>query len=166
MRCCKVWLRAVYCPEMSFYELPTPDVDGVMAVWIFRRRAQNTKIGKKLAKNGPLDSNLQFSQKWLYISSLDKNTKILAKSNFNSSANVGPLMTNDGALESWHQEGLAFCHLAGGRRKYEKTLHMCWEQTDHRRDCWWRHTMVANAAAVEEIVHGQRWAYCLFGINP
>ena len=31
---------------------------------------------------------------------LAKNTEFLAKSNFNSSANFGPLMTNDGALES------------------------------------------------------------------
>ena len=23
----------------------TPDIDGVMALWIFRKRAQNTKIG-------------------------------------------------------------------------------------------------------------------------
>ena len=25
----------------------TPDIDGVIALWIFRRRAQNMKIGKK-----------------------------------------------------------------------------------------------------------------------
>merc|ERR1711966_548823 len=33
----------------------TPDIDGVMALWFFRNRAQNTKIGQKLAKIGPLD---------------------------------------------------------------------------------------------------------------
>ena len=29
-------------------ELPTPNIDEVMIVWIFRRRAQNTKIGEHL----------------------------------------------------------------------------------------------------------------------
>ena len=33
----------------------TPDIDGVVELWIFRRRAQNTKIGQKSGKIGPLD---------------------------------------------------------------------------------------------------------------
>ena len=33
----------------------TPGIDGVLALWIFRNRAQNTKIGKKLPKIGTLD---------------------------------------------------------------------------------------------------------------
>ena len=39
---------------------------------------------------------------------LAENTKFLAKSNFNNSANVGPLTKNDGALESWHQGEFVF----------------------------------------------------------
>ena len=35
----------------------TPDIDGVIALGIFRNRAQNTKIGQKSAKIGPLDSS-------------------------------------------------------------------------------------------------------------
>ena len=35
----------------------TPNIDGVVALWIFRRRAQNTKIGRKSAKIGPLESS-------------------------------------------------------------------------------------------------------------
>ena len=38
----------------------TPNIDGVMALWIFRRRAQNTKIGRKSAKIGPLDPSFYF----------------------------------------------------------------------------------------------------------
>ena len=34
-------------PLLSKDELPTSNIDKVMGVWIFRRRAQNTKIGKK-----------------------------------------------------------------------------------------------------------------------
>ena len=34
-----------------------PDIDGVMALRFFRNRAQNTKIGRKLAKIGPLESS-------------------------------------------------------------------------------------------------------------
>ena len=38
----------------------TPSIDGVMVLWIFRKRAQNTKIGQKLAKIGPLDPRFYF----------------------------------------------------------------------------------------------------------
>ena len=34
----------------------TPNIDGIMALWIFRNTSQNTKIGQKLAKIGPLES--------------------------------------------------------------------------------------------------------------
>ena len=39
----------------------TPNIDGDMALWFFRRRAQNTKIGRKPAKNGLLDPSFYFS---------------------------------------------------------------------------------------------------------
>ena len=48
------------------------------------------------------------------------NTHFWAWSNFNSFANFGSLMTNDGALESSHQGDFDFCHLAGGRNKFKK----------------------------------------------
>ena len=38
-------------------EILTSDIDGVMALWFFRRRDQNTKIGQKMAKIGPLKSS-------------------------------------------------------------------------------------------------------------
>ena len=41
----------------------TPNIDGVMALWIFRRRAQNTKIGQKSAKIGPLDPSTNLKLK-------------------------------------------------------------------------------------------------------
>ena len=44
-----------------------------------------------------------------------RNTEFLAKSNFDSFANFGPLMTNNGALELWNQGELMFGYLAGGR---------------------------------------------------
>ena len=46
---------------LSKNEPLTPDIDGVMALWIFRRRAQNMKIGQKLAKFWPLDPSFNFS---------------------------------------------------------------------------------------------------------
>ena len=42
---------------MSEDEPLTSNIDGVMALWVFRRRAQNTKIGRKLLKMGPLESS-------------------------------------------------------------------------------------------------------------
>ena len=45
---------------LSEDEQLTPNIDGVMALLIFRRRAQNTKIGQKLAKIGPLDPSFYF----------------------------------------------------------------------------------------------------------
>ena len=38
----------------------TPDIDLVMALWSFRNRAQNTKIGRELANIGPLDPSFYF----------------------------------------------------------------------------------------------------------
>ena len=38
----------------------TPNIDEVMALWICRRRAQNTKICGKLAKNEPLDPSFYY----------------------------------------------------------------------------------------------------------
>ena len=38
----------------------TPNIDGVLALWIFRRRAKNTKIDQKSAKIRPLDSGFYF----------------------------------------------------------------------------------------------------------
>ena len=38
----------------------TPNIDGVMALWIFRRRAQTSKNRQKLAKIGPLDPSFYF----------------------------------------------------------------------------------------------------------
>ena len=43
----------------------------------------------------------------------------MAKSIFNSSVNFGPLMTNDGALESWHHGEFVVGYLAGGRNNYK-----------------------------------------------
>ena len=48
-----------------------------------------------------------------------ENTKFLSKSNFNSSTNVGPLMANDGALESWHQGEFVLGLLTGDRLNYK-----------------------------------------------
>ena len=48
------------------------------------------------------------------------NTVFYARSNFNSFANFGPSMTNDGELESLHQGEVVFAHLAGGRDNYKK----------------------------------------------
>ena len=44
---------------LSKYEPLTPNIDGVMALWTFRR-LQNTEIGQKLAKIGPLDPSFYF----------------------------------------------------------------------------------------------------------
>ena len=41
-----------------------------------------------------------------------KNTEFLARSIFSSFGKYGTLMTNDGALESWHQGKFVFGHLA------------------------------------------------------
>ena len=38
----------------------TPNIDGVMALWIFRNRAQTAENWQKSAKIGPLDSSLEF----------------------------------------------------------------------------------------------------------
>ena len=38
----------------------TYNIDKVMGIWFFRRRAQNTKICRKLAKIGPLDPSFYF----------------------------------------------------------------------------------------------------------
>ena len=38
----------------------TPNIDGVMALWIFRRRAQTAKNRRKSAKIGPLDPSFYF----------------------------------------------------------------------------------------------------------
>ena len=40
----------------------TPNFDGVMALWIFRRRAQTAKNWRKSAKIGPLDSSVFLSR--------------------------------------------------------------------------------------------------------
>ena len=40
---------------------------------------------------------------------------LLARSNFNSSANFDLLMTNNGVLEPWHQGEFVLGLLAGGR---------------------------------------------------
>ena len=53
---------------------------------------------------------------------LAKNTKFLAKSNFNSSANFDLVMTNDGTMESLDQEEFVFGFLAGFRRTYKNKL--------------------------------------------
>ena len=37
----------------------TPNIDGVMALWIFRRRAQTAENRRKSAKIGPLDSSFR-----------------------------------------------------------------------------------------------------------
>ena len=42
---------------LSEDELLTPNIDWVVALWIFRNRSQNTKIGQKSAKIGPLKSS-------------------------------------------------------------------------------------------------------------
>ena len=49
-----------------------------------------------------------------------KNIYFKARLNFNSSANVGPLTTNDGALELWHHREFIFGYLSGGRRNNYK----------------------------------------------
>ena len=38
----------------------TPTIDGVMALWFFRRRAQNTKIDQNSTKIGPLDPSFSY----------------------------------------------------------------------------------------------------------
>ena len=48
-----------------------------------------------------------------------ENTEFWASSNVNSFANFGPLMTNDGELESRHQGEFVFGCLAGGRNNYK-----------------------------------------------
>ena len=50
-------------------------------------------------------NNLMFAKQYYNLS---RNTKILAKLNFNSFANFGQSMTNNGALESWHQGEFMF----------------------------------------------------------
>ena len=62
-----------------------------------------------------LSQKNQFSQKNY---NLAKNTKFFAKSIFSSSANVGLLMTNEGALKLWlwHQKEFGFGYLSGGRK--------------------------------------------------
>ena len=67
---------------------------------------------------------------YVHMYNLAKNIKFLVRSIFSSSANFGPLMTNDGALESLHQGEIVFVHLAGGRYDYKK---MFWEQTNSRQ---------------------------------
>ena len=52
-------IRGIYSNRMVGGPL-TPDIYGVMALWFFRRRAQNTKIGQKSAKIGPLDPSFYF----------------------------------------------------------------------------------------------------------
>ena len=64
------------------------------------------------------------------MNNLAENTEILARSNFNNFANVGPLMKHDGALELWYQEEVIFAHLTGGRNNDKKRLSMCWGQAD------------------------------------
>ena len=49
-------------------------------------------------------------------------TVFLAKSNFNSSAIFGSLMTNNGVLERWHQGEFVFGHVAGDRNTYKNKL--------------------------------------------
>ena len=58
-----------------------------------------------------------------------KNTEFLARSVFNSSANFGPLMTNDGALKPWHQGEFVFGYLAGDRNNYNNKLLLQGKQT-------------------------------------
>ena len=45
---------------LSKEEPLTPNIDGAMALWIFRMRAQNTKIRQKSAKIGPLDPSFYY----------------------------------------------------------------------------------------------------------
>ena len=42
----------------------TPNIDGVMALWIFRRRAQTAENRRKSVKIGPLDSSFYFFSLW------------------------------------------------------------------------------------------------------
>ena len=51
-----------------------------------------------------------------------ESTEFLPRSILSSSVNFGPLMTNEDALESWHQGELFFGHLAGVRGAYKNKL--------------------------------------------
>ena len=57
-----------------------------------------------------------------YMYNSAENTQFLSKSNFNDSTNFGPLMTNDGGLELWHQEEFVLDLLAGGRHNYKMII--------------------------------------------
>ena len=65
---------------------------------------------------------------------LAKNTKFLAKSNFNSSANFYLLMTNDAVLESWHQGEFVLGLPAGFRGTYKNKLLVQSKQTVEKID--------------------------------
>lgn len=67
------------------------------------------------------------SQKFQFSSA--ENSKILARSNFNSSANVGPLMTNSVELESWHQGEFIVDYLEGVQDNYKIWLSVEGKQT-------------------------------------
>ena len=53
---------------------------------------------------------------------LTGNTEFLARSIFNSSANFGPLVTNGGALESWHQGRVCFWPSGRGQEQLQNIL--------------------------------------------
>ena len=53
-----MFLKGMGARFLVFEDEPlTPDIDGVMALLIFRNLDQNTKIGQKLAKIRPLQSS-------------------------------------------------------------------------------------------------------------
>ena len=68
---------------------------------------------------------------------LVKNTEFLARSIFSSSANFGPLMTNNGALESWHWGKLAFCQKRSSLNFWQPERSRC-RRTSTTIDCIWK----------------------------
>ena len=65
---------------------------------------------------------------------LVKNTEFLARSIFSSSANFGPLMTNNGALESWHWGKLTFCQKSSSLNFWQPERSRC-RRTSTTIDC-------------------------------
>ena len=104
------------------------------------------RISKKAllgTKKSTTVSIFQFSQTWLFWPRT-KNTEFLAKSIFNSSTNVDPLITNDGTLELWHQEESVFGYLAGYRDNCKKSVEGKQTVLSYVHCCKRRHDIVSG----------------------
>ena len=98
-----------------------PKVHNIGFVWgngtlpISREKESPRKLFKSVEKINTVSIFSIFAKMTMYNSS--GNTDFYAGSNFDSFANFGPLMTNNGALELSHLGEIVFDHLAGGRDK-------------------------------------------------